>query len=103
MPQNEAEEAPFELVAEGPKDGFETRLRTDWYVEFVFVEALDEEGGLLGTSRAVQTFRPPLGNSRVCTEWMCPGTMPRQQENSSCAGGEMFDGRRAREEQVVLG
>ena len=103
MPQDEAEEAPFELVAEGPKDGFETRLRTDWYVEYVFVEALDEEGGLLGTSRAVQTFRPPLVKSRVCTEWMCPGTVPSQRENSSCAGGEMFDGRRARGEQVVLG
>ena len=35
-------EALFEPVAEAPKNGFETRMRTDRYVEFAYVEALDE-------------------------------------------------------------
>ena len=93
----------FELVAEGPKDGFETRIRTDRYVEFVYVEALDEQGGLLGTSLVVGTYRPPRVKSRACSVWMCPETLPTQQDSESCAGGEVYDGRRTAEGQVVLG
>ena len=92
----------FELVAEGAKDGFETRLATDRYVELVYVEAFDEEGGWLGTSSVVETYRPPLIKGRACSLWMCPGTLPTERANASCLGGEIYDGRRPKG-QIVLG
>ena len=99
---DEEEGGVYELVAQGPKDGFETRIITDRYVEFVYVEALDEEGGWLGTSLVMQTYRPPLVKGRACSIWMCPATLPNQRENSSCAGVEIYDRRRA-EGQIALG
>ena len=95
-------DALFEPVAEAPKDGFETCMRTDRYVEFAYVEALDEQRGLLGTSPMVRTYRPPLIMGRACSVWMCPEKLPTQRDNASCVDGEVYDGSRA-EGQVVPG
>ena len=93
----------FELVAEGAKDGFETRITTDRYVELVYVEALDGDGGRLGTSRVVRTYRPLPASARACSLWKCPETLPDERDEFSCAaGGEIYDGRRAKG-QIVLG
>jgi len=43
-------------VAEMEKEGFETRIAADRYVEYVFVEALDAESGVLGRSDVVSRF-----------------------------------------------
>ena len=92
----------FVPVAEMLKDGFETRVRADRYVEFAFVEALDGEGNVLGTSEVVRTYRPQPIEARGCSVWKCPDTLNIPRDDGECGDGGLagaVDGER----QIVLG
>ena len=95
-------EERFVPVAEMRKDGFETRVRADRYVEFAFVEALDREGGVLGTSEVVRTYRPLPIEARGCSVWKCPGTLNIPRDEGEC-GDDGLGGTMGGERQIVLG
>ena len=89
-------------VAEMLKNGFETRVRADRYVEFAFVEALDGEGNVLGTSEVVRTYRPQPIEARGCSVWKCPDTLNIPRDDGEC-GDDGLAGTTDGERQIVLG
>ena len=76
--------ADFAAVGGGMKRGFETRLRAERHVGFVFVEAVDAAGGVLGRSDVVKTFVPAPVAARACSKWRCPATV--NISNYECPG-----------------
>lgn len=96
------QEEQFVPVAVMQKDGFETKVRIDRYVEFAFVEALDEKGRFLGRSEVVRTFRPLRIDARACNVWKCPATLNMSRDDGDCEDNGLsrtIDGER----QIVLG
>ena len=56
------------------RTGFETMASLGPYAPFVFVEALDANGTVLGTSSTNGTFVPNQASAANCTETACgPG------------------------------
>lgn len=57
-----------QLVASTPRQGFESVLTYDRYASFVIVEAVDEQGGVLGLSEITKTIPPANVDSAAVAE-----------------------------------
>ena len=65
----------IELLGETRRDGFETMFKTGVFVRVAVLEAVGEEGRVLGRSEVVRTFVPEMVESRGCGEERCPETL----------------------------
>lgn len=92
--------ARFVQVAIGDKN-FETRLQTDRFVQYVFVEALGQDGLSLERSSVVLARVPPPVEARGCSEWRCPATLSLPQYGCSNQGHGSSDSS-SHEVQAVL-
>lgn len=44
------------VVAQSPRNGFETQFKLDHYLSYVRIAALDSEGNIIGATKAVDTL-----------------------------------------------
>ena len=51
---------PFTEAAVTLKTEFETRARAPFFARYVYVEAVDDDGSILGRSKTVKTQIPPI-------------------------------------------
>ncbi|KIW48141.1 uncharacterized protein PV06_00760 [Exophiala oligosperma] len=89
-----------EIVENGPKTGFETILRHESTYTFVYAEALDKNGLVLGASAAERVFTPPVQMLEYCDDLACrfmPSDEEREQERQREA-----EEQRQREEEERL-
>ena len=76
----------FQSLGTVEKDGFESSMKVGSPVRLVFVEAMKEDGEVLGRSQVVKTFVPTVVESRGCSEERCPDTLPLDDTSDTCYG-----------------
>jgi hypothetical protein len=62
---------PWVETASTPKNGFETILRLDQFSRYVYADALDRDGNVLGTSEIQETFVPSKALLPYCDDLAC--------------------------------
>lgn len=75
---------PWREAAIAAKSGFETRIQASFFAMYAFIEALGDDGSVLGRSKVVRSQVPPLIFSRACSELGCPRTLVWNDEAGSC-------------------
>ena len=62
---------PFKLAVIVEKDGFETRGLASFFAGYAYVEALQEDGSILGRSDIVATKVPGPSIATLCNQYRC--------------------------------
>ena len=65
-----------------PKNGFETMFMAKDFLRWAFVEAVAEDGEVLGRSEAFKIWVPPVVEARGCSEQRCPDTLDYFKDTS---------------------
>ncbi|KAL9613650.1 MAG: hypothetical protein Q9167_001826 [Letrouitia subvulpina] len=78
----------FELLGMAKKQGFETLFMARTFWRFVYVEAVAEDGELLGRSDTIKTKVPPVVFSRGCSEEGCPDTLEWTDSSDLCSSND---------------
>jgi hypothetical protein len=68
---SENKDGPWLKAASTPKNGFETTLRLDHFSMYVYADALDKDGNMLGTSEVQETFVPSEALLTYCDDLAC--------------------------------
>jgi hypothetical protein len=68
---SDTKDGPWLKTASTPKNGFETILRLDQFSKYVYVDALDKDGNVLGRSEVQETFVPSEGLLSYCDDLAC--------------------------------
>ena len=76
---SETSDGPWREAASTPKNGFETTLRLDRFSRYVYADALDKDGTVLGTSEVQETFVPSAALRPYCDDMAC-ASVPNDAE-----------------------
>lgn len=68
---SETREGPWHKTASTPKNGFETILGLEQFWKYVYADALDKDGIVLGTSEVQETFVPSEDLQPYCDDLAC--------------------------------
>ncbi|KAL9127029.1 MAG: hypothetical protein Q9217_004018 [Psora testacea] len=83
---SDSSDGQFQSLGTVEKDGFETSMKAGRSVRLAYVEAMTEDGEVLGRSPVVKTFVPEVVESRGCSEERCPDTLHWNDTSDTCYG-----------------